>query len=647
MSSSLTSALSGMRAHQQWIDLIGNNLANTNTVGYKGVRGMMSSSFAQTLRFASAPTAVRGGVDPMQVGLGVHMGTTDRIFSQGSLTSTGRIFDLALEGSGFFTLSDGGRNFYSRAGTFGLDVDHNLVDQRTGLRVLNGTGQTVNIDTDALFPPQETANVDMKGNLPAVVTGPLAEVLTSNVGLEEGFPATLTGTETNFAVTAGATYSMEIVLSGGAPMPVVVTDSDNDGAFTAAEIATAIDNLDDVSALVNGAGQIEVSSDRTGDDVTLKINPGSPNDLASVIGLSTALVSGSQQVNPAADLNTLPANLADYVVGDQIDIAGVDTDGSPINGTFTYGAGNDGTSIQDLIDFMDGLYSDASVSLNASGQIVVEAQTAGEADLLLTIADAGTSTGSTEWSTYGVSVTTEGTPPDEVVTSTEAYDNAGVAHTLTLTMQRQADGTWNIVASIPASDGTVLTGGSANPITGLTFDENGAPQGLGSVASTVVVQFNGQTGPQSMDLDLGTDGQFDGLTQFGGLTTAYVSGQDGYGDGVLANLAVNQDATIEGFYTNGQTRILGNLGIATFQNQGGLHQEGESYFTETVNSGTANIGAGGVQGAGAVIGGALEDSNVDTAQQFVRLIQAQRGFQANARVVTTQDEVLAEVVNLI
>lgn len=647
MPRSFSSALSGMRAHQQWIDLIGNNLANTNTIGFKSVRGTMSSAFAQTLRFASAPTANRGGVNPLQVGLGVSMGSADRIFSQGSLTSTGRIFDLALEGRGFFALTDGGQTFYSRVGTFGLDVDHNLVDQRTGLQVLNTAGQTVTLDTDALFPPQETANIVMKGNLPAVVTGPLAEVLTGNVGLEEGFPATLTGTQTSFAVTAGATYSMEIVISGGAPMPVVVTDSDSDGNLTAAEIASAIDALDDVSALVNGAGQIEVSSDRTGQDVTLKINLGSPNDLASVIGLSTGLVSGSQQLNPAADLNTLPANLADYVVGDQIDIAGVDTDGTPINGTFVYGAGNDGTSIQDLIDFVDGLYSDATVSLNASGQIVVEAQTAGEADLLLTIADAASSTGSTEWTTYGVSVSTDGTGPDQVVTSTEAYDNAGVAHTLTLTMERQADGTWNIIASIPASDGTVLTGGSASPITGLTFDENGAPQGLGSVASTVTVQFNGQTGPQSIDLDLGTDGQFDGLTQFGGLTTAFVSGQDGFGDGVLANLAVNQDATIEGFYTNGQTRVLGNLGIATFRNREGLHQEGDSYFIETVNSGTANLGPGATQGAGAVIGGALEDSNVDTAEQFVRLIEAQRGFQANARVITTQDEIMAEVVNLI
>ena len=90
MPRSFSSALSGMRAHQRWIDLIGNNLANTNTVGYKSVRGTMSSSFAQTLRFASAPTANRGGVNPMQVGLGVSMGSTDRIFSQGSLTSTTR-----------------------------------------------------------------------------------------------------------------------------------------------------------------------------------------------------------------------------------------------------------------------------------------------------------------------------------------------------------------------------------------------------------------------------------------------------------------------------------------------------------------------------------------------------------------------------
>jgi len=634
-----------MTAHQQWIDVIGNNLANSNTPGYKVSRATFASAFEQTLRFASAPTGNLGGINPTQIGLGVSLAGTDRTFTQGALTATGRIFDLALEGKGFFALTDGAQRFFSRVGTFGLDSRRNLVDQRTGLSVLDPTGSPVTVDTEALFQPKSTENLTLKGNLPAVVTGPLAEELTGTTGLEEGFPAQLMSAATGpYAVTPGATYTMEVVVSGGAPKLVTLTDSDNDGQFTTAEVVAVLDALDDVHASDQG-GQILLETDRTGSAVTLKVDAGSPNDLANVINMATTLVSGDQELNFDADLNSLPSNVSDYVAGDQIDVVGVDTDGSPVTGTFIYGT--TGTTIADFRDFLDGLYTDALVTLNNSGQIVVTAQTPGEADLLLTIADDGAATGTTTWTDYAVSVTTDGTGPDTVVTSTEVYDNAGVAHTVTLTFERQSDLTWNVIASIPSTDGTILQGDEDNPITGLKFDEDGAPQGLGSVNGTISIQFAGQSNPQLLALDFGTDGEFDGLTQFGSQTSAYISYQDGYGDGELASLSVNTDGTIDGFYTNGQSRSLGGVGIATFVNEEGLFAEGENLFAESSNSGAASLGAGDVQGAGLVIGGSLENSNVDTAEQFVRLIEAQRGFQANARVITTQDEVLAEVVNLI
>lgn len=645
MPSSLFSALSGMTAHQKWIDVIGNNLANANTPGYKVSRATFASTFSQTMRFASAPTGTRGGINPTQVGLGVSLASTDRSFNQGALTNTGRIFDLALEGKGFFALTNGDQRFYTRVGTFGLDAQQNLVDQRTGMQVLDPTGSVVNVDTEELFPPSATRAMNIQGNLPAVVTGPLAEVLTGTTSLEEGASASLTGGATGpFPVTAGATYTMEVVVSGGAPKLVTVTDSDSDGFLQTADVAAAIDGLTEVSA-TNAGGQVVVTTDRTGSAISLQINSGAPNDLANVINLPTTMVTGSQGPNEFADLNTLPSNVVDYVPGDQIDIVGVDTDGTPVTGTFTYGT--DGTSIDDLITFIDGLYTDATVDLNASGQITVEAQTPGEADLLLNISDDGASTGSTNWTDYAVSMTTDGTGPDTVVTSTEVYDNAGVAHTVTLTFERQPDLTWNVIASVPAEDGTVLLGDATNPISGLNFDQNGAPLGLASVSKNLSIQFNGQSGAQSVALDLGSDAEFNGLTQFGSQTSAYISYQDGYGDGELANVNVEKDGVINGFYTNGQTRELGSLGVATFSNEDGLMAEGDNLYVESGNSGTASLASGSVQGAGDVIGGSLENSNVDTAEQFVRLIEAQRGFQANARVITTQDEVLAEVVNLI
>lgn len=647
MPSSINSALSGMAAHQQWIDLIGNNLANSNTPGFKVSRATFASTFSQTLRHPTSPTGDLGGTNPTQIGLGVSMAGTDRSFNQGALTNTGRIFDLALEGKGFFALTSGDQRFYTRVGTFGLDAEQNLVDQRTGMRVLDPTGSTVTVDTEALFPPKATQSMGLKGNLPAVVTGPLAEVLTGTTGLEEGTPASLKTTGSGpYPVTPGATYTMEVMVSGGAPKLVTLTDSDTDGQLTTAEVVAALDSLEDVHATAMG-GLIELQTDRTGEAVSLKVNTGSPNDLAGLIGLPTTQVSGSQSLNLNADLNTLPGNVANYADGDQIHIEGMDTDGTPVSGTFTYGAGGSGTSIQELGDFIDGLFTDAVVSFNNLGQFVVTAQTPGDADLLLNISDDGSAGGQTNWTDYAVSVTTDGTAPDTVISSTEAYDSAGIAHTVTLKFERQADMTWSVVASVPEEDGTVLVGGVDEPITGLNFDQDGAPLGLGAVSGSLSISFTGQAEPQTIDLDFGTDGELDGLTQFGSQASAYISSQDGYGDGELANVSVKADGTIDGFYTNGQSRSLGALGVARFSNEDGLLSQGANLFSESANSGAATMGSGGLQGAGDVIGGALENSNVDTAEQFVRLIEAQRGFQANARVITTQDEVLAEVVNLI
>jgi flagellar hook protein FlgE len=150
-----------------------------------------------------------------------------------------------------------------------------------------------------------------------------------------------------------------------------------------------------------------------------------------------------------------------------------------------------------------------------------------------------------------------------------------------------------------------------------------------------------------MSLELGSAGDFGGLTQYGSEGEVVVKTQDGFGAGQLANISVDADGTILGFYTNGQSRSLGAVGVAVFGNPEGLTAGGDGLWMASANSGQPALGAGLAGAAGEVVGGALENSNVDTAEQFVRLIEAQRGFQANARVITAQDEVLRETVNLI
>jgi flagellar hook protein FlgE len=648
MSTALFTALSALKAHQDWIDVLGDNLANTNTPGFKTSTVRFSDHFSRTLKMATGSNGGLGGTNPTQIGQGVSVGSISRNLEQGALTDTGRTFDLAMQGKGHFAVSDGAVNFYTRVGTFGLDALHNLVDLATGYSVLGPNGGQVNVDTESLFPPKTTEGVEFAGNLPAEVTGPLAEVLTGASGMKHGYPAVLSGTANGtIPIPAGETWSMEVVVNGGAPQTAMVPGAA--GGVSVGDIATIIDALTDVTATLNGAGAVELTSSFTGSEVTLKVNPGEAGkDLSAALAIPTTLVTGSEASlqDGVTTLNDLPANLSDYGQGDVIDISGVDTNGAPINASFRYGttgAGYDGETVDEFIAYIDGLYTDAQVSVNDAGQIQVEAQSAGETDLLLSLRDNTGQDGITDWAQYATSVTTNGTGPDTVITSTEIYDPAGTAHTLTVEYQRQEDMTWSITPQILDGGGEVLSG----TITGLQFDENGAPLGLGAVDNDITVQFEGSPGSQVISLDFGSDGLLNGLTQFGAEAEVYVAGQDGYGPGELASLNVEVDGVITGFYTNGESSNLGAIGVATFANDEGLAAVGDNLWGRTPNSGEMIFGAGDIGSAGKVMGGRLENSNVDTAEQFVRLIEAQRGYQANSRVISVEDEVLAEAVNLI
>jgi flagellar hook protein FlgE len=638
MARSLISALGGLRSHQGWLDVIGNNLANSNTPAFKASRAVFSSLLSRTLREATPASANVGGTNPVQVGLGAQLSYVDRDIGQGSLNMTGRTFDLALLGRGYFALSDGARSLYTRVGSFGLDAERNMVDMRTGYRVLNSNGQAFRIDTEAVVPPRATTSVQFQGNLPAKVTGPLAEALASVSALYEGSPAQMTSTLTGpFAIPDGETWTMEVTVNGGAPQTVSLTGGP--APLSAATVAAALDALDHVSAVVTPAGAVQITSDKNGTKSTIKVTPGDAgSDLASALGFGTALVSGTQTLaTGATPLSSLTRNVTPYQIGDGIELTGTDADGSPVQATFVYGT--DGTTVDDLIAFVNTHFSGATAAFQpATGMITLTANATGEADLSLVFGDNGT--GKTDWAQLAFAVTTNGTGPDTVATSMEVFDAAGVSHILTLNYVRQDNGTWNIVPSLPTTSGNVLGG----PVTNVTFNQNGSL--LTPPSAQIQVQFAGQS-PQSITLALGSVGGFDGITQFGSATTVVAADQDGYGAGSLANLSVGSDGRVVGFYTNGQTLTLGRFGVAVFTNEAGLGEVGDNYWAETANSGQRLLGNGLDNGAGEVVGGALEESNVDTAEEFVRMIQAQRGFQANARIISVQDRMLEEIVNVV
>lgn len=161
MMRSLYSAVSGLRTHQVRMDVIGDNIANVNTPGFKRARVTFKDVFYQTLRGGSEPQGDRGGTSPQQVGLGSALSSIDIIHSQGAAAATGNGTDVMIQGDGFFVLGDNAGNiFYTRAGAFGFDADGNLVNPANGLFVLDTGGNIINLD-----PNNQGYSIDTLGNV--------------------------------------------------------------------------------------------------------------------------------------------------------------------------------------------------------------------------------------------------------------------------------------------------------------------------------------------------------------------------------------------------------------------------------------------------------------------------------------------------
>jgi flagellar hook protein FlgE len=508
---SFNTSLSALQANQNWIEVLGNNLANASTTGFKGSYATFADQFSQMVRYGSAPANGLGGTNPTEIGLGVRVANVGRDFMQGALTTTGRAFDMAIEGRSFFALSDGQRTLYTRVGTFGLDGSGNLVDQRSGLRVLDTSGNNVSVDIGQKIAPKPTSSVSVAGNLPKVSNGPLPEIL-STTNLAAGTNAMLTGTAAGpFTIPTGETWTLRVRVSGGSTQTASVTSST--GSVTTAQVAAAIDSLVGVSAADDGSGHVVITSDDKGAAATIDVDAGSAgHDLASLVGLSTSPVAGTESpVTGSTMLNELVPNHVPYQDGDQIQITGIDANGLSVSNVFTYGASADGTTVQDLVAFLDGVYTGSTVALDTNGNITVTADQPGVAHTQLNLSDAAGNTGSTMWSNTPFTTTQQGTDPDRVTTSAQVFDAAGTAHVLTWTFERQADDSWTATASMPPADGAVLSA----PITGIRFGDDGTPQGFDGLLQTLAVQFSGQVGVQSVGVKLGTDGELDGLTQFG------------------------------------------------------------------------------------------------------------------------------------
>jgi len=424
------------------MDVIGNNVANVNTTGFKSSRVSFQEVFSQTLRGASSPSGLseteRGGMNPIQVGLGVTTGSIDTNHSSGNLQPTSRMADVAIEGAGFFVVQDGSTKAYTRVGAFDTDGDGVLVDAE-GRKVLGWVP-----DASGVIPGDKTASA-LKPIRIEIGSSMTAQA-TSNVYWDKNLNA-------------------EMLLSDD-PKKIPITIYDSLGVKHTLELTLS-------------------RFDGNGDSIA------DPNVWAFGVKLDDTVITGLG---------------ASTVVGRLV---------------------FDSTGKIDEVQYEDG----------TAGNWV-------------------------EWTT--------------------AHEG-GPGFSLTLS--------------------------------------NGA-------------------------LPLDVNFHFDTVTQVAGNSSIDAGVIDGWATGTLESYTFDSKGVISGFYSNGQTRELGQIAVANFANPSGLQKLGKSLFIESNNSGRADIGEADTSGRGKIAPSSLEMSNVDLAEEFTQMIITQRGFQANSRIISVSDELLQELVSL-
>ncbi|MDB5320981.1 MAG: flgE [Phycisphaerales bacterium] len=577
LTSALFTGLSGLDVNQTKLQVVGNNIANANTVAFKSSRALFSSQFYVTDGAGGAPQGTFGGANPSQRGLGAQVAAIEKDFNPGSIESTGKNTDLAIEGDGFFVVK-GTDEKYTRDGSFSLNSLHQLVNNTgdyvqgfgvdSNYNIVAGTVGNVTVPLGALTSAKETENAVFKGNLNAngqIATG--ASILTSQpLALVGGGPAAPLPTDllTNIASASGTATAL---FSTGQVLTLTGKKGGRDQA-PSTFVVTATNTLGNLQQFFQqGMGIFPVGA-----------NPGEvPDDLNNATpppGLSLESTTGD------------PANTIRLVVTgnlgaeNKLDIAGngfVDANG------------------QTPLAFADGE--------NALG---VKSDPTGES----------------------------------VHTSLVAYDSLGtpisVGVTAVFESAANTGNTWRFYAE-SADDTDPATNLQSGT---LTFDSSGKL--IASTGASVQIdrQATGAKTPMSVKLDFS---QMTSLTS--GNSELVMTHQDGNPIGTLNDFNIGDDGKITGSFTNGQTRTLGQVAIATFSNNLGLQDNGGNTYSQGANSGQAVIAAPMTLGAGSIRSGALEQSNVDLSKEFINMIIASTGFSAASRVISTSDQLITELLN--
>jgi len=228
------------------------------------------------------------------------------------------------------------------------------------------------------------------------------------------------------------------------------------------------------------------------------------------------------------------------------------------------------------------------------------------------------------------------------------YDSLGTSQVLSIQYTNTASNAWSYNITLPAS----ATGGTGNPTTiasgSLTFNSSGQlTSPTGSITGINIAGLADGAAAMKLTWNLNTSTGTPSITQQDSTSATASTTQNGFGVGSLTDYSVLPDGVVQGQFSNGQTLALGQVAIAGFANTQGLTQSGNNDFQATFASGAAVVGQADAGGNGSITGGAVEDSNVDLSTEFSNMIVAQQGYEANAKVLTTLDQISQATIQMI
>ncbi|RLB70187.1 MAG: hypothetical protein DRH04_04000, partial [Deltaproteobacteria bacterium] len=611
-----------------------------------------------------------GGASSSQIGRGAHTGNISTLFTQSSFETTSRTTDLAIDGEGFFIVNDNGINYYTRAGDFIFDKDGYMVNSSN----LRTQGWRVDEDGNTIGDITDINIADVSSSSRA----------TTEVSIGANLDST---SETRFVLDD---YNNQIVVNDGSGPRTVTL---NTGTYTGDTLAEALESNIDLTGLTVTyspvTGKFTFAND-TGNDVDLEMGVEN-STIRELLGFDPATVTigdGSSEISGIPRLTDKlfyvnnNNNTISFTVGGTDYVATIPVIATPYTTQMVSGGPSTSsiaTAVQDALNTAYGSniftvsFDDDTGKFTISSTVAArmnwDAEETSAEQLLgfaseydpnntLTVTSFNITAGGSVESVYSPNTVFDPTAAT-YSTALNVYDTLGSPHTITLYFKKVSSNNWEWYAAmssddldngVPNSDGTpqpMMVGGGGT----LEFNPNGS---LKEVTGNRDVYFNFAGGAdllQPIDIDFGTSSSeggsgLDGTTQYANASATFSQSQDGFPAGSLSGVSVGRDGLISGVFSNGEIKPLAQLALAMFQSPWGLVKEGNNLWAETVESGNVSIGLPKTAGRGEIAANSLEQSNVDIATEFVRMIAAQRAYQANARMITTSDDLLNEVVNL-